>query len=141
MAERVGFEPTLRHNRKPDFESGAFDHSATSPERARMIRARGGGDNLRSDPSPSPAAMHADRVPDLPDGLHRIALGDGRRAIAKVRLRALAGFFEAEARGLAALAASRTLRVPVVHAVDACGILLEDLGSGRPSRAQIEHAG
>ena len=31
MAERVGFEPTLRHNRKPDFESGAFDHSATSP--------------------------------------------------------------------------------------------------------------
>ena len=32
LAERVGFEPTLRHNRKPDFESGAFDHSATSPE-------------------------------------------------------------------------------------------------------------
>ena len=31
LAERVGFEPTLRHNRKPDFESGAFDHSATSP--------------------------------------------------------------------------------------------------------------
>jgi fructosamine-3-kinase len=85
--------------------------------------------------------MHADRVPDLPDGLHRIALGDGRRAIAKVRLRAPAGFFEAEARGLAALAASRTLRVPVVHAVGACGILLEDLGSGPPSRAQIEHAG
>ena len=31
LAERVGFEPTVRHNRTPDFESGAFDHSATSP--------------------------------------------------------------------------------------------------------------
>ena len=31
VAERVGFEPTLRQNRKPDFESGAFDHSATFP--------------------------------------------------------------------------------------------------------------
>src|SRR5678815_3787175 len=31
LAERVGFEPTSRCNREPDFESGAFDHSATSP--------------------------------------------------------------------------------------------------------------
>jgi hypothetical protein len=31
MAERVGFEPTVRENRTPDFESGTFDHSATSP--------------------------------------------------------------------------------------------------------------
>jgi hypothetical protein len=31
LAERVGFEPTVRHNRTPDFESGAFDHSATFP--------------------------------------------------------------------------------------------------------------
>ena len=30
LAERVGFEPTLGFP-KPDFESGAFDHSATSP--------------------------------------------------------------------------------------------------------------
>ena len=30
MAERVGFEPTLRF-RKPHFECGAIDHSATSP--------------------------------------------------------------------------------------------------------------
>ena len=27
----MGFEPTSRCNREPDFESGAFDHSATSP--------------------------------------------------------------------------------------------------------------
>jgi fructosamine-3-kinase len=85
--------------------------------------------------------MDADRIPDLPDGLHRIALGDGRRAIAKIRHRAPPGFFEAEARGLAALAASRTLRVPRVYGVAATGILIEDLGSGRPSRAQVEHAG
>ena len=32
LAERVGFEPTIRYARMPDFESGAFDHSATSPE-------------------------------------------------------------------------------------------------------------
>lgn len=31
LAERVGFEPTVRGNRTPDFESGTFDHSATSP--------------------------------------------------------------------------------------------------------------
>ena len=32
LAERVGFEPTVRETRTPDFESGAFDHSATFPE-------------------------------------------------------------------------------------------------------------
>jgi hypothetical protein len=32
LAERVGFEPTVRYDRTPDFESGAFDHSATSPD-------------------------------------------------------------------------------------------------------------
>ena len=31
LAERVGFEPTVRYKRTPDFESGTFDHSATSP--------------------------------------------------------------------------------------------------------------
>ncbi len=85
--------------------------------------------------------MDADSIPDLPDGLHRIALADGRRAIAKVRHGAHNGFFDAEARGIAALAASRTLRVPLVYAVHPDGILIEDLGSGRPLRAQIEHAG
>ena len=37
LAERVGFEPTVRNNRTPDFESGAFDHSATSPSGARVV--------------------------------------------------------------------------------------------------------
>gem|GEM_PF-6949982 len=32
LAEKEGFEPSIRYNRIPDFESGAFDHSATSPE-------------------------------------------------------------------------------------------------------------
>ncbi|MEN9891357.1 MAG: Serine/threonine protein phosphatase [Pseudomonadota bacterium] len=31
LAEKGGFEPPIRYNRMPDFESGAFDHSATSP--------------------------------------------------------------------------------------------------------------
>ncbi len=33
MAERVGFEPTIRISRILDFESNAFDHSAISPKR------------------------------------------------------------------------------------------------------------
>jgi hypothetical protein len=37
LAERVGFEPTVRYNRTPDFESGAFDHSATSPSGLRVV--------------------------------------------------------------------------------------------------------
>ena len=31
VAERVGFEPTIRYDRIPDLQSGAFVHSATSP--------------------------------------------------------------------------------------------------------------
>jgi hypothetical protein len=38
LAERVGFEPTIRC-RIPDFESGAFGHSATSPRGAHCIKA------------------------------------------------------------------------------------------------------
>ena len=34
LAERVGFEPTVLHNSTPDFESGAIDHSTTSPDAA-----------------------------------------------------------------------------------------------------------
>jgi hypothetical protein len=33
LAERVGFEPTLRGYRKHAFQAGAFSHSATSPDR------------------------------------------------------------------------------------------------------------
>ena len=36
MAERVGFEPTVLCS-TPDFESGTFDHSATSPNRTAII--------------------------------------------------------------------------------------------------------
>ena len=31
MAEREGFEPSELESGTPDFESGAFDHSATFP--------------------------------------------------------------------------------------------------------------
>ena len=37
LAERVGFEPTVRENRTPDFESGTFDHSATSPSKPIIL--------------------------------------------------------------------------------------------------------
>ena len=32
MAEQEGFEPSIRETRIPDFESGAFDHSAIAPQ-------------------------------------------------------------------------------------------------------------
>lgn len=35
LAEGVGFEPTIRNYRIPDFESGAFDLSATLPRQER----------------------------------------------------------------------------------------------------------
>jgi hypothetical protein len=31
LAEREGFEPSVTEYATPDFESGTFDHSATSP--------------------------------------------------------------------------------------------------------------
>lgn len=31
LEEKEGFEPSVRQNRTPDFESGPFDHSGTSP--------------------------------------------------------------------------------------------------------------
>lgn len=41
LAEGVGFEPTIRNYRIPDFESGAFDLSATLPrqERGRILQS------------------------------------------------------------------------------------------------------
>jgi membrane-bound lytic murein transglycosylase F len=36
LAEREGFEPSVRGYRTPDFESGTFDHSATSPKGAHF---------------------------------------------------------------------------------------------------------
>ena len=40
LAERGGFEPPVRYKRTPDFESGTFNHSATSP--VGPAPARGG---------------------------------------------------------------------------------------------------
>jgi len=85
--------------------------------------------------------MNDDLLAALPDGLHRVDLGGGRHAVAKVRTAAPPGFFAAEARGLAALDQSSTLRVPAIHAVNAQGIVIEDLGTGRPTRDDWERAG
>jgi fructosamine-3-kinase len=60
-------------------------------------------------------------------------LADGRRVFVKCRADVPADFFAAEARGLAALAATETVRVPEVVAVAATGIVIDDLGSGMAS--------
>lgn len=77
---------------------------------------------------------------DQPEGLHR-GLACGRRVVVKHRADPPEGFFAAEARGLAALRATATLRVPEVLALGSRGIVLEDLGSGRPGVAQWAWAG
>lgn len=83
----------------------------------------------------------AKRIAALGDGVHRLALADGRRALVKRRRGAPAGFFAMEAHGLTLLRATRTLRVPLVHALADDAIVLEDLGRGRAERAAWERAG
>ncbi|MGH8174008.1 MAG: fructosamine kinase family protein, partial [Rhodanobacteraceae bacterium] len=77
----------------------------------------------------------------LPDGLHRLRTREADALVAKVRRGAPAGFFAAEARGLEALRATESLRVPRVYEVRADGILLEDLGVGVPKPSDWERAG
>ncbi|HZP67644.1 MAG TPA: fructosamine kinase family protein [Rudaea sp.] len=84
--------------------------------------------------------MTLDDAAALADGSHRLALG-GRRAFVKLRRARPADFFAAEARGLAALAATRSVRVPDVLAVWRHGIALEDLGNGVATPAAWERAG
>jgi fructosamine-3-kinase len=85
-------------------------------------------------------ALHA-KVAQLDDGLHRLALEDGARTVVKRRRRAPPGFFAMEAHGLALLAATHTLRVPLVYAVDEQTLVIEDLGSGRANAHAWERAG
>jgi len=73
-------------------------------------------------------------------GRHAV-LADGQPVFVKRRNDAPAGFFAAEARGLSALAAVRAMRVPKVHGVAQHAIVIEDLGSGRPSARDWETAG
>lgn len=81
------------------------------------------------------------RIAGLGEGLHRLTLADGRRAVVKRRRNAPAGFFAMEAHGLDLLRATGTLRVPGVHGVSSDAIVLEDLGAGRADRAAWERAG
>jgi fructosamine-3-kinase len=77
----------------------------------------------------------------LPEGLHRLALPDGRRVLVKRRPRAPEGFFAMEAYGLDLLRGAGQLRVPAVHAVTASAIAIEDLGAGHAGGAAWERAG
>jgi protein-ribulosamine 3-kinase len=81
------------------------------------------------------------RIDGLADGLHRLALEDGRPVMVKRRRAAAAGFFAMEAHGLGVLAAAGGLRVPRVHAVAEDALVVDDLGQGRPDRAAWERAG
>jgi len=104
-----------------------------------MIRGAGGGDNLDDRRKSSMNAVEL--IETLPAGLHRVRDDDGTPLIAKIRRDAPDDFFPAEARGLAALRHTQTLRVPAVFAVSARGIAMEDLGSGRPRSDDWERAG
>lgn len=75
-----------------------------------------------------PTATDLLSLPDG-DGLYRLTLPDGRRAICKRRRSMPVDFFAAEARGLEALRAAGGLRVPQVYAQGEAWLLLEDLGA------------
>lgn len=79
---------------------------------------------------------HTDERFVLParNGLHRLALRDGRRAVCKRRGDMPADFFAAEAHGLDTLRDAGGLRVPRVYAQGTDWLLLEDLGQGAPDR-------
>jgi protein-ribulosamine 3-kinase len=80
-------------------------------------------------------------IRSLGDGLHRLALEDGRRAIVKRRRSAPPGFYAMEAHGLALLHAAQALRVPAVYFVSDDALVIEDLGDGRPSEDAWQRAG
>ena len=40
FAERVGFKPTVRLGRTPDFESGPFDHSGIFPDSGAKLHKK-----------------------------------------------------------------------------------------------------
>jgi fructosamine-3-kinase len=82
-----------------------------------------------------------DLLTGLSDGLHRLRTREAGALVAKVRRGAPGDFFAAEARGLATMGATESLRVPRVLAVRTDGIVLEDLGNGRPRRSDWELAG
>jgi fructosamine-3-kinase len=73
--------------------------------------------------------------------MHRGTLPDGTRVLVKWRHDVPGDFFEAEARGLAALRAADALHVPKVFEVDTQRIVLEDLGDGRPTADYWQRAG
>lgn len=65
--------------------------------------------------------------------VRRVRFQDGSGAVVKLLPSAPAGFFAAEAEGLATLAATATVRVPAVLGVGDHHLLLEDLGEGEPA--------
>jgi fructosamine-3-kinase len=86
-------------------------------------------------------ARTAVQIAGLADGVHRLVLAGGRRAIVKRRRAAPPGFFAMEAHGLGLLRGTGTLRVPLVHGLTADAIVLEDLGGGRAGGGAWERAG
>ncbi|MGN6191843.1 MAG: fructosamine kinase family protein [Rhodanobacteraceae bacterium] len=73
--------------------------------------------------------------------MQRTTLPDGTRIIIKQRRDAPAGFFHAEARGLAALRDAHALRVPEVLEAADDRIVLEDLGDGTRATRYWQRAG
>jgi fructosamine-3-kinase len=69
---------------------------------------------------------------------NRLRLSDGRSAFVKTRARPPAGFFEAEARGLAWLAVDGGVPLPEVLAVAADCLILSWIEPGRPSHDASE---
>ncbi len=101
-------------------------------------------DRLRAALGPALAAEVVALTPvpggDINDA-YRVGLADGRTVFAKARAGVPADFFAAEADGLARLAATGTVTVPVVVAVDPAFLVLEWIEPGRPAATHDETLG
>ena len=64
MAEREGFEPSSGETPEPDFESGAFDHSATFPDSGALGPAHWLRLTSLARPDPSPQSYASLRIVD-----------------------------------------------------------------------------
>src|SRR5690606_11900127 len=87
LAERVGFEPTVRRRRTPDFESGAFDHSATSPVGRESYGAGGRDSSWQGRPARLVGSSQPPQATPMAEILVPVSYGELLDKIAILRIK------------------------------------------------------
>ena len=76
VAEREGFEPSVRYKRTPDFESGTFNRSATSPKGVHDTGAGPVRQGAARGNRPLHCAPHCDRLRMMTELLVPVSYGE-----------------------------------------------------------------